>query len=192
MVVAIEESQRNAIATKLADMKAMQNLLISNEEKLKNATSGDKDISDRFQDMLEDDRESVGTIDKTITRFGVSGDPSQKIQDYLGKIEQTMAGEELTLYEKVLEHEVLKHKLVMSGLTVYKASQTLGGELKDTIDPINKVNFKNRAHQEQLKSVIQVLGTRELVGREPDQSIWAQAEDAIAGLRGAFGGLTES
>lgn len=50
------------------------------------------------------------------------------------------------------------------------------------IGPLNQVNFKNRAHQEQLKGVMEVLGTRELTGKDPDQSVWARTQDAVAAL----------
>ena len=50
-----------------------------------------------------------------------------------------------------MQHEGLKHQLTMTGLLVHKAAQATDGILQKLIDPINKVNFKNRAHQEQLK-----------------------------------------
>jgi hypothetical protein len=31
---------------------------------------------------------------------------------------------------------------------------------------------------------------RELVGKEPETNIWSAAEDAIAAIKGVFGGLT--
>lgn len=38
---------------------------------------------------------------------------------------------------------------------------------------------------------MEVLGTRELTGQEPDQSVWARTQDAVAALRGVFDGLTQ-
>ncbi len=40
-------------------------------------------------------------------------------------------------------------------------------------------------------SSIYYYGVRQLVGTEPEANIWGAAEDAIAALKGAFGGLTE-
>jgi hemerythrin superfamily protein len=79
----------------------------------------------------------------------------------------------------------------MTGLVVHKAAQVVGEDVQEAIAPLYKVNFKNRAHQEQLKSIVQVLGTRELTGQNPDNSIWGQADDAIAALKGIFGGLSD-
>jgi hypothetical protein len=101
-----------------------------------------------------------------------------------------MDGNELSLYQKVSAHERIKHHVVMTGLVVHKASQITGDDVKEAISPLNQVNFKNRAHQEQLKAAIEVLGTRELTGQDPDQSIWARTQDAVAALKGVFDGLT--
>ena len=191
MATTLEESKMQSIATKLADMKAMQTQLISNEEKLQSAASGDAEISKRLQDMLEDDRESLGTIDRAISQLGKQAEPDQKTQKYIEGLDGMMAGNELSMYEKASSHEALKHQLVMIGLVLHKAAQAVGNNLEETIDPINKVNFKNRAHQEQMKAILYSLGTKELVGKEPETSVWAGIEDAIAAVKGTFGGLTE-
>ncbi|MFW6296147.1 MAG: hemerythrin HHE cation-binding protein [Halothece sp.] len=191
MVATLGKNQGKAIATKLEDMKAIQRLLISNEEVLKELCAGDQEIRDRLQKMLEDDRENLGTIERAITKFGIEAQPQETTQNMIDKIEAIMKGDRLSPYEKAMEHEGLKHLLVMTGLVIHKAAQTVGDEVEKSISPINKVSFKNRAHQEQLKSIVQVLGTRELTGQDPDKSIWGQAEDAIAGLKGIFKGLTD-
>ena len=59
MAANIDTTQKNAIATKLADMKVLQNLMISNEEKLLEATKGNERVTDSITDMLEDDRKSI-------------------------------------------------------------------------------------------------------------------------------------
>ncbi|PSO53378.1 MAG: hemerythrin HHE cation-binding protein [Cyanobacteria bacterium QH_6_48_35] len=190
MVATLEQSQLQAIATKLADMKALQQQIVANEEKLIAATSGDKNIRDRLQSMLEDDRENLNTIDQVVNNFSVQSQPNGTVQALIESVEGIMAGNELTLYQKALQHEGLKHQIVMTGLTLHKASQVVGDDFQKTIDPLYQLNFKNRAHQEQLKSVVTVLGTRELTGKNPDDSIWAQSEDAIAAVRGLFKGLS--
>ncbi|GAB1538703.1 hypothetical protein NUACC21_13670 [Scytonema sp. NUACC21] len=57
------------------------------------------------------------------------------------------------------------------------------------IGPLNTVNFENRAHQEQLKGVLEVLGVRELTGQDADQGIWGRVQDAMAALGGVFGSV---
>lgn len=61
MVSTIDDTKRLAIATKLADMKALQNLLISNEEKFIQDCTEDE-IHKCLQDMLEDDRKNLFSI----------------------------------------------------------------------------------------------------------------------------------
>ena len=191
MAATLDTTQKNAIARKLADMKVLQNLMISNEEKLLEATKGNERVTDSITDMLEDDRKSITAINEAITELEMSSDPSDTVSGMVDTIEKLMSGSELDLYEKILQHEGLKHQLVMTGLLIHKSAQATDGVLQKSIDPINKVNFKNRAHQEQLKTIIYFYGVRQLVGTEPEATIWGAAEDAIAALKGAFGGLTE-
>jgi hypothetical protein len=191
MAANIDTTQKNAIARKLADMKVLQNLMISNEEKLLEATKGNERVTDSITDMLDDDRKSISAIEEAINELEVSSQPSDTVTGMKDTIEKLMSGSELDLYEKIMQHEGLKHQLVMTGLLIHKAAQATDGVLEKSIDPINKANFKNRAHQEQLKTIIYYYGVRQLVGEEPEANIWGAAEDAIAALKGAFGGLTE-
>ncbi len=70
MVLTVDDTKRLAIATKQADMKALQNLLISNEEKFIQDCTED-DIRKRLQDMLENDRKNLGVLDTAIVQYGV-------------------------------------------------------------------------------------------------------------------------
>ncbi|MBE9215766.1 hemerythrin HHE cation-binding protein [Plectonema cf. radiosum LEGE 06105] len=189
MAATFTDTQRQAIAMKLADMKVLQNQMIASEQKLISAISNGE-ITKRLQDMLKDDQESLGTIEAAIAKFGTSSEPQEKVKSFTQTVDKMMGGSELQLYEKALQHEGMKHQLVMTGMLVHKCAQAAGGDWQEAIDPINKVNFKNRAHQEQLKGIIYALGTRELVGKEPDTSVWAAVEDGIAAAKGLFSGLT--
>lgn len=192
MVVTLDDTKRGAIAMELADMKALQELLIATEQKLLPAVSGDQEIGDRLNDFLKDDQEDLLVIEEVIAKFGGgSPQPRNTIQQYVEQVNRLMDGTELTLYQKVSIHERIKHQTVMTGLIVHKAAQVTGDDVKEAIGPLNQVNFKNRAHQEQLKGVMEVLGTRELTGKDPDQSVWARTQDAVAALRGVFEGLTK-
>ncbi|MCY7322016.1 MAG: DNA nickase, partial [Phormidesmis sp. CAN_BIN36] len=52
MAMTLDDTKRMAIAMKLADMKAVQELLISNEQKFIPLVN-DADIADRLRDMLK-------------------------------------------------------------------------------------------------------------------------------------------
>jgi hypothetical protein len=191
MAATLEATQKNAIATKLADMKALQNLMMSNEEKLLKASTDSEKITDTLTDMLIDDRNNLIAIDEAIAELQITSPPNQTVTNMVKTIEGIMSEDNLDLYEKFMQQEGLKHQLVMTGLLIHKAAQATDGTLQKLIDSINKVNFKNRAHQEQLKAAIYFYGVRELVGKEPETNIWAAVDDAIAALKGVFGGLTE-
>ncbi|MBD2604689.1 hemerythrin domain-containing protein [Scytonema hofmannii FACHB-248] len=188
MVATLDDTKRSAIATKLADMKALQQLLIQNEQLFLKETN-DSEISKRFQDMLNDDQKNMGILETVIVQYGVHGEPKDTIKEMVEKIGKLMQGSELSLYEKVSKHELLKHEQVMSGLTIHKASQKVGADVMAAIGPLNTINFENRAHQEQLKGVLEILGVRELTGQDADQGIWARVQDAMAAFSGVVGSV---
>jgi hemerythrin superfamily protein len=186
MSISLEDSKRTAIAGKLADIKEVQNLLISNEEKLI-AACDDHEVRDRLQKMLDDDRKNLGVLDTVMVQYGVKAEPKETITSMVEKISQMMAGSELSLYEKASQHELLKHQQFMSGVLVHKAAQVVGADIEAAITPLNTLNFENRAHQEQLKGVLEVLGVRELTGKDAEQGLWARVQDSLAALSGAVG-----
>lgn len=77
----------------------------------------------------------------------------------------------------------------MTGLLIHKVAQVVGADVEAAITPLNTVNFENRAHQEQLKGVLELLGVRELTGQEPDQGLWGRVQDAVAALSGVAGSV---
>jgi hemerythrin superfamily protein len=186
MSIAIDDSKRTAIASKLADIKQVQNLLIANEETLMTACS-DQDIRDRLGKMLDNDRKNLGILDTVIVQYGVQSAPKETVGMMVEKITELMAGSELSLYEKVSQHELLKHQQFMSGVLVHKAAQVVGADVEAAITPLNTVNFDSRAHEEELKGVLEVLGVRELTGQEAKQGLWTRVQDAVAALSGIAG-----
>jgi hemerythrin superfamily protein len=137
--------------------------------------------------MLADDQKNLGVLDTVIVQYGVKGEPKETTKQLVEMTQKLMSGSELTLYEKFTQLELLKHGQVMAGIVIHKAAQQVGADVEAAITPLNTVNFENRAHQEQLKGVLEILGTRELTGKEADQGIWARVQDAMAALTGAIG-----
>ncbi|MBD2034654.1 hemerythrin domain-containing protein [Phormidium sp. FACHB-592] len=188
MVSTLNDAKRAAIGQQLASIKAIQELLISNEQTLL-PTIPDANIRDRFQDMLKDDQKNLGILDTVIVQYGIKEEPKETVTELVEKAKQLAEGSELSLYEKVFQHELLKHQQAMSGILVHKAAQKVGADVEAAIAPLNTVNFENRAHQEQLKGVLEVLGVRELTGEEADQGLWARVQDAVAAVTGVAGSV---
>ncbi|NDJ24164.1 DNA nickase [Nostoc sp. B(2019)] len=186
MVATLDDTKRNAIAIKLASMKALQQLIIENEKMVLGAGL-DAEIADRFRDFLKDDEKNLGVLETVIGQYGIQAEPKQTVQQLIETVQQFMQGSELSLYEKVAQHELLKHQQVMTGLIVHKAAQKVGADVMLAIGPLNTINFENRAHQEQLKGVLEILGVRELTGQDADQGIWARVQDAMAAVSGVVG-----
>ncbi len=188
MVVTLDDTKRISIATKLADLKALQNLLINNEQQfIQDCT--DEDIRKRIQDMVESDRKNLGIIETVIVQYGIPGEPKESTQKIIEQVQKLLKNSELTLFEKVSQHELLKHKQTMAGLLIHKAAQVVGADIEAAITPLNTVNVENRAHQEQLKGILEILGVRELTGEEPAQGLWGRVQDAVAAVSGVVGSV---
>ncbi|MFM2062012.1 MAG: hypothetical protein RLZZ507_1682 [Cyanobacteriota bacterium] len=186
MVATLDDTKRNAIAVKLADMKLLQQLVIDNEERFLREST-DKEIAENIRRMLDDDRKNQGILDTVVVQYGIQKNADSTVQQMVQTVRQFMQGNELSFFEKVFQHELLKHQQVMNGLTIHKAAQRVGADVMAAIGPLNTINFENRAHQEQLKGILEILGVRELTGQDADQGIWARVQDAIAAISGAVG-----
>lgn len=192
MVSTAPDQKRVAIGEKLASMLEIQKLIIANEQYFIQNINDPK-ISEYVTKMLEDDQKNIGIIETAITQYGVQADAKDTVTEMVSKVDELTKGSKLSLYEKVVQHELLKHGQVVSGLVVHKAAQVIGADVMAALTPLNAVNFENRAHQEQLKGILEVLGTRELTGKDPDQGVWARVQDAVAAVTGIFGsGATQA
>ena len=177
-------SEMTTLATKLADLKLFQNVLIECAQKLMTETE-DSTIRERLEKILNSDRNNLAPIEKAISQLGVSAESRDIEQKHAEAVKQMMNGDELTTYDKFFQFELLKHQQTMNGLVIHKVAQSLNDELQDAMESLNKVNFENRAHQEVLKGVLYFVGTREIAGQEPDMGLWASVEQGIAALKGA-------
>ncbi len=182
-------TDKTNLETKLADLKLFQNVLIDCAQKLMAATD-DSTIRERLEKILKSDRDNLSSIEKAIAQVGSTAESRDITQKHAEKVGQMMDGSELTTYDKFFQFELLKHQQTMTGLVIHKVAQSLDDELQEAVEPLNKVNFENRAHQEVLKGVLYFVGTRELAGQEPDMGLWASVEQGIAALKGAVGSVT--
>ncbi len=189
MPATLTDQKRTAIAEKLADIKAIQNLIIDNEQQFLSQCSDDH-LRKRLEDMLEDDQKNLDIVETAITQYGIQSEPKPTVQEFVSQAKETLSSSRLSMYEKIAQHELLKHGQVMSGLVVHKAAQVVGKDIEAAIAPLNTVNFENRAHQEQLKGMLEYLGTLELTGQEPKQGLWARVQDAVAAATGVVGSAT--
>ncbi|MBD2104835.1 hemerythrin domain-containing protein [Leptolyngbya sp. FACHB-261] len=188
MATTLDDTKRLAIGERLADLKAFQNLIISNDQKLIDVCPYD-DVRERLQNMLEDDRKNLGIIETVIVQYGIQSEPSAATNIFIPQFEQMMSGDEFTFYQKLMHHELMKHGQAMSGIMIHKAAQVVGADIEVAITPLNTVNFEGRAHQEQLKGVLEQVGVREMTGKEAKQGLWARVQDAVAALSGVAGSV---
>lgn len=188
MSVTLEDNKRNAIAVKLADMKATQNLLIANEKALIEACP-DREITNRLESFLKDDEKNLSIINTVIVQYGIKAEPKPTVQKGIEEVEKIIQDPELTLFEKVAAHELVKHTQATAGLLVHKAGQVVGADIGVAIAPLHAVNFDNRAHEEQLRGVLETLSTIELTGMPADSGLWSRVQDTIAALGAVAGSV---
>jgi hemerythrin superfamily protein len=179
MSVILEDHKRTAIAVKLADMQAMQNLLISSDQALIIACP-DRDISNRLEGLLKDDQKNLGIIDTAIIQYGIKAAPRLIVVEMIKLAKEAMVNSSLSLLEKITEHELLNHSQAIAGLLIHRAAQIVGANIAIAIAPLNTVNSDNRNHQEQLEDIMEMLSSLELTGQATDQSLWEMVQDAIA------------
>jgi len=188
MVATLDDTKRMMIGERLADLRKMQEFIISNDQKLIDACP-DADVRDRLQNMLSDDQKNLGVIDTVIVQYGIQSQPSEANQIYIQQNEQMLGSDVFTFYHKLMQHELLKHGQAMSGILLHKAAQVVGADIEVAIAPLNTVNFENRAHQEQLKGMLEQVGVRDMTGKDADQGLWARVQDAVAALSGVAGSV---
>jgi hemerythrin superfamily protein len=188
MVTKLDDAKRQLIGERLADLLAFQKLILSNDQKLIDICPYE-DVRSRLQNMLEDDRKNLGIIETVIVQYGIQSEPSRATHTFIQNFEQMMEGDEFTFYQKLIQHELMKHGQAMSGITIHKAAQKVGADIEVAITPLNTVNFEGRAHQEQLKGMLEQVGVREMTGMDADQGIWARVQDAVAALSGVAGSV---
>ncbi|MEM6838508.1 MAG: hemerythrin HHE cation-binding protein [Cyanobacteria bacterium P01_C01_bin.120] len=150
------------------------------------AATADSKIRERLEGIMKSDRENLDTLESMIATND-SATAREITQKYAEAINQMMDSSDLTLYDKFFQLELCKHQQTMTGLVVHKAAQSLSDELQNAVEPLNEINFENRAHQEILKGVLYFVGTREIAGKEPDMGLWASIEQGVAALKGAVG-----
>jgi hypothetical protein len=137
-MLTLTDEKRTAIAEKLADMKQIQNLIIEDERQFLQECN-DSEIRERLEKMLSDDRKNLGILETVITQYGIQSKPKEKVQKMVQHAEEMMKSSDLTIYEKVAQHELIKHGQVMSGLIVHKAAQLVGADVQAAkyLDKIN-------------------------------------------------------
>ncbi len=188
MVTTLDDAKRMMIGERLADLRKFQEFIIANDQKLIAACT-DADIRDRLQNMLEDDQKNLGIMETVIVQYGIQAEPSAATRMFIEQFEQMMSGGEFSFYQKLMHHELLKHGQAMSGIVIHKAAQQVGADIEVAITPLNTVNFEGRAHQEQLKGMLEMVGVREMTGKDADQGLWARVQDAVAALSGVAGSV---
>lgn len=188
MVSTLNDTKRTAIAVKLADLKAKQDMLIFTEQQLLSAEL-DAESQKTIQNFLESDQKNLGILESVIVEYGVQAEPNEVTQQFVQQVKELMGGSKLSLYEKVAQYELLKHGQFMSGEIIHKAAQQVGADVLAALGPLNIVNFENRAHQEQLKGIMERVGVLELTGKEADQGLFARLQDAAAAASGVVGSV---
>ena len=74
--------------------------------------------------MLEDDRKNLGVLETVIVQYGIQTEPKETFTKMIEEVQKLMEGSELTLFEKVAQHELLKHKQTMAAVSTQSRSNS--------------------------------------------------------------------
>ncbi|MHC5609662.1 MAG: hypothetical protein ACYTXA_01160 [Nostoc sp.] len=116
MVTTLDDTKRNAIAVKLASIKALQELVIENE-KLLLKEGLDAEIADRIRNFINDNEKNLGVLETVIGQYRIQAEAKKTVRQFIEKAGELFKDSELSLYEKVFQHELLKHQLVISAIS---------------------------------------------------------------------------
>jgi len=170
----------------LADLRAFQNLIISNEQKLIDACPYE-DIRSRLQNMLSEPEKNIGIIETVIVQYGIQTEPSAT-KIFIPQFEQIMSGNEFTFYQKLIHHELLKHGQAMSGIVIHKAAQKVGADIEVAIAPLNTVNFE-ACSPRTAQGDARTGGCPRNDWSRRRQGLWARVQDTITALTGVVGSV---
>jgi hypothetical protein len=84
MAITLDDTKRIAIAAQLAEMKALQSLLILNDQMLTHEFN-DPNIRQRLQEMLEQDQKNLGILDTVMIQYGIQSEPKERFSRILRK-----------------------------------------------------------------------------------------------------------
>lgn len=84
MVATLDDTKRNAIAVKLASIKALQQLAIENEQLLLKQGL-DAEIADRIRNFINDDEKNLGVLETVIGQYGIQAEPKKLLENSLKK-----------------------------------------------------------------------------------------------------------
>jgi len=164
MVTSIDDTKRLLAIERFADLRAFQNLIISNEQKLIDACP--------YEDIRELSRiylwwpENLGIIDTVIVQYGIQLNLVLQPR-YLFKADDVRGW--VYVYQKLIHHELMKHG--QPWVASHDPQSCSGGRgwYWSGNYPLNTVTFEGRAHQEQLKGMLEQVGVREMTGLDAQQ-----------------------
>jgi len=160
MVTSIDDTKRLALCKDYRPESISQNLIISNE-KLIDACPYE-DIRSRLQNMLSDQK-NLG-IDTVIVQYGIQTEPSAATKIFIPQFEQMMSGMSLLWNSFTMNWWSM---VAMSGIMIHKAAQVVGADIEVALRLWIPLTL--RAHQEQLKGMLEQVGVREMTGLDAQQ-----------------------
>jgi hypothetical protein len=180
MVTTSDGTTHAAIATKLADMKALQRLLISGAEALRSQCA-DSTIQDLFIQVQEHEEDILESLNRAIAEFNPPGEATETIHASIEKIQQALQNPNLSLVDKVLQYTLLKYQQIFMGLMVHEAAAALGGTTAKAMRSLNEFSFELEIHQEELKTILETLAVHEMTGKEMPHGFWHLLQNSWLG-----------
>lgn len=180
MISISNEAKCTAIGSKLADMKVLQMLLVSEAETLR-CQCPDSSVDERFRRVKKNEESILAMLDGAIARLSNQCSPSANTLDLVAKTQQMLRSDERSLADKALQYSLLKYQQIFTGLMLHEAAAAIGGATASAMKPLNGFSFELEIHQEDLKAILEILAVRELAGKAPSHGFLHLLQDSWTG-----------
>lgn len=191
MVNSIDNSKRDSIATQLANLTAMQELLITYGSAILKIHQL-KSYEDILRKTVSDDKNSLNVLDSVILKFGVKPEPTDAVRDLALNSVDLIQQDKLGALEYISEYILTKQRQILICGLLQKAAQVADPDIATTLEPLTAVLSENTSHVNQLSGVFNAIGTLHLTGEEPRTGIWEQIKDTVATVSDATANFAAS
>ena len=178
-------SQREGIAGELADIKARQALIVEYDNWLLTEVDDDE-FRDDVREIIDEDDRNYKLIESIELNHGVRVEPKLATVDHITLGRNILEGNEYSLLEKIAEYGLLKQMQVNCGHLVHKSAQAMEPDVKMAVGPIAAINSDNASHVSKAASMMEVIGTYQLVGEMPERGLWGRLKDAFVAAKAPF------
>lgn len=181
-----EMGKRKGIASELAGIALRQNQILAADEVI--IRDFPEAITERFADLLEQDKKDLALIETVQTSFGIREEPKDSSLTLGELLCATIEDATLTPMERLGAFGLLRQQQLMCGHLLHKVGQRAPLDVKEALGPFIAVqaDFAKRAGE--VMTCIEDMGVRYIAGEESAKGMVGRIRDVGAAIAGAVAG----